>query len=588
MSIFVYVFSSSGITVETYNNNINLTKHPDIINASMKVTQNDKDTNEIVVRVFNNDGTEIDYSGISTAQILFTKPDYRTVQGNMTVRENDLYYKMGTNEIACTGKVVAQVQLLGADGARLTVGGFRFEVIQDPVTPWSVQSTSEYGILQQLVADLEAIDVVDLTNQFNAHKAESAAQIENIKGYIGYTSNDIYGIEVDIPNNTIVRLAGAVGKSAGVGFDNVKTFGGRRRCNLADDRTVLAYYGDAGYKEDGTNGQVMVEQPKFYYKRVPLILEPIQDGTGYHLRKWRDYVSDYPKAGFKVHPAFIRDGVEYDKIYYPAYEGSIYDTSAGAYLLADEQIADFNADKLSSIVGAKPASGLSQNLTIVNTRKLANNRGEGWQQIDIIAHYAEVLLMSIEYATFDEQTAIGQGVVTFADDAASNMAVNTGATSFLGNASGMAPGTNGKVSISYRGRENGWGNIWKWNDGLNIECKGIHEAYWADSNFVSDIKTEPYKPCGFTLAKTNGYISAIGYHQDCDFMYIPSETLGASNRPLNDYFYQNNEYNGFLVAHLGGSWDSGSYAGACYLRATNSSGTRYRSLGGGLLCIPQK
>jgi hypothetical protein len=162
--------------VETYNNNINLTKHPDIINASMKVTQNDKDTNEIVVRVFNNDGTEIDYSGISTAQILFTKPDYRTVQGNMTVRENDLYYKMGTNEIACTGKVVAQVQLLGADGARLTVGGFRFEVIQDPVTPWSVQSTSEYGILQQLVADLEAIDVVDLTNQFNAHKAESASK----------------------------------------------------------------------------------------------------------------------------------------------------------------------------------------------------------------------------------------------------------------------------------------------------------------------------------------------------------------------------------------------------------------------------
>lgn len=443
--------------------------------------------------------------------------------------------------------------------------------------------SSEYGEFETLPARLDNTDQI-----LGSHTAESATQIENIKGYIGYTSNDIYGIEVDIPNNTIVRLAGAVGKSAGVGFDNVKAFGGRRRCNLADDRTVLAYYGDAGYKEDGTNGQVMVEQPKFYYKRVPLVLEPIQDGTGYHLRNWRDYVSDYPKAGFKVHPAFIRDGVEYDKIYYPAYEGSIYDTSAGAYLLADEQIADFNADKLSSIVGAKPASGLSQNLTIVNTRKLANNRGEGWQQIDILAHYAEVLLMSIEYATFDGQTAIGQGVVTLTDDAVSNMAVNTGATSFLGNTSGMAPGTNGKVSVSYRGRENGWGNIWKWNDGLNIECKGIHEAYWADSNFVSDIKTEPYKPCGFTLAKTNGYISAIGYHQDCDFMYIPSETLGASNRPLNDYFYQNNEYNGFLVAPLGGVWADGSSAGACCLRALYSSGFRFQTIGGGLLCIPQK
>ena len=221
MSIFVYVFSSSGITVETYNNNINLTKHPDIINASMKVTQNDKDTNEIVVRVFNNDGTEIDYSGISTAQILFTKPDYRTVQGNMTVRENDLYYKMGTNEIACTGKVVAQVQLLGADGARLTVGGFRFEVIQDPVTPWSVQSTSEYGILQQLVADLEAIDVVDLTNQFNAHMAESANKFDKLFAF----RNDIEiiahrGFTQDFPENTLSALyAAAENKFHSTEFD---------------------------------------------------------------------------------------------------------------------------------------------------------------------------------------------------------------------------------------------------------------------------------------------------------------------------------------------------------------------------------
>ncbi|WP_202946903.1 hypothetical protein, partial [Rhodanobacter thiooxydans] len=90
----------------------------------------------------------------------------------------------------------------------------------------------------------------------------------------------------------------------------------------------------------GTIVQVMVEQPKFYYKVVPLKLEKIQDGIGYHLRKARYYVSDYPKPGFKIHPAFVRNGVEKSKIYLSAYEASIFDVSANAYLLNDEQIAD--------------------------------------------------------------------------------------------------------------------------------------------------------------------------------------------------------------------------------------------------------
>ena len=32
-----------------------------------------------------------------------------------------------------------------------------------------------------------------------------------------------------------------------------------RRCNVLDNGTVSAYYGDINYKEDGSNGQVMVE-----------------------------------------------------------------------------------------------------------------------------------------------------------------------------------------------------------------------------------------------------------------------------------------------------------------------------------------
>ncbi|WP_202946905.1 hypothetical protein, partial [Rhodanobacter thiooxydans] len=81
----------------------------------------------------------------------------------------------------------------------------------------------------------------------------------------------------------------------------------------------------------------------------------------------------------------------------------------------DEQIADFNADKLSSIAYAKPASGLTQNLTRANMRKLANNRGVGWQISDVLSASVTQMLFIIEYASFNTQANIGLGVVNKAD-----------------------------------------------------------------------------------------------------------------------------------------------------------------------------
>lgn len=75
-----------------------------------------------------------------------------------------------------------------------------------------------------------------------------------------------------------------MGKTAGADFDSVNAYCGRRRCNLSDSGEVLAYYGDENFKADGSNGQVMVEQPKFYYRVVPLKTEKIDGADGYHLR----------------------------------------------------------------------------------------------------------------------------------------------------------------------------------------------------------------------------------------------------------------------------------------------------------------
>lgn len=61
------------------------------------------------------------------------------------------------------------------------------------------------------------------------------------------------GLRADFVNNVFTRLGDAVGLNGGSDFDGFAMYQ-RRRCNLADNGTVNAYYGDSGFKVDGTNG----------------------------------------------------------------------------------------------------------------------------------------------------------------------------------------------------------------------------------------------------------------------------------------------------------------------------------------------
>ena len=430
-------------------------------------------------------------------------------------------------------------------------------------------------------------------------------QIDDLQAFIGYTDEDIYGVEADMVNKVFTRLAGAVGKTPGADFDNLEPWK-RKRCNVTDGGVVVAYYGDAAYSETGaltqavevggvtyavgTKVQVMVEQPKFYYKVVPLLTEKREGEKGVHLRKARYYVSGTKKAGFKVHPAFIRNGVEMDKIYLSAYEGSTYDTSASAYNTNDAQTVDFTAstgDVLASIAGAKPTSGLSQSgATRAGFRKLGANRGTGWTQATVQSTTATELLFLVEYAQFNMQAALGIGVTNKTDDGSTNMAELTGATTNLGNASGAVTNGNGFNVISYRGEENPYGNIWKWIDGINVYNYGEGSVYIADHTFADDSKTGSYQDAKLTVAGGNGYVSAFAYSEDFDWLFIASEVSGGDALPVGDYFYQNKASNQYTVAILGGYWIYGSSAGGFCWSVFNASSYRFRSIGGRLLYAP--
>lgn len=422
---------------------------------------------------------------------------------------------------------------------------------------------------------------------------ELQKQIADLEAFIGYSADDIYGVEVDFVNKRFTRLSGAANRTPGAGFDSINAFGGRKRCNVADDGTVTAYYGDSGYTTTGKNAagtpvQVMVEQPKFYYKVVPMVLEKGVKGT--KIRKARYYVSDTLKPGFKVHPAFVDNGVVNPYIYLAAFEGALFDTSANAYILDNAQVADFAADKLSSIAGTKPAGGDTQNLTRANVRLLAQKRGKGWEQAYAATAAASQLLMLIEYASFDMQKAIGNGNTNQTSSAANIQ--YTGATVSLGNASGAVTNANGIQIVSYRGEENFWGNIWTWVDGMNEENPDPFEEgqvgtlYVADHGFADNSKASPYKNTGIHPIQGSGYVSAFGYSEEFDWLFIAVEYSGNSTLPVGDYAWNQNP--GWRVAILGGCCDNGADAGAFSWSLYNAASHRSWDIGGRLVYVPSK
>lgn len=467
------------------------------------------------------------------------------------------------------------------------------------------------NVLQSLSAEnASAASNIDELKSENFNSQEILSGVADIRAYLGITADDIVGIQVDYKNKTFKRLAGAANLTKGSDFDKFTMFGGRKRCNVADDGSIVAWYGDADYKEDGSMGQVMVYQPKFYYLVCPVEYDPIDTGIGYHLRKANYYVSEKPRAGFRLHPAFYdASGNEIDYFLTSAYEGSIYDASASAYLLNDEQVMNTGEDKFSSIAGARPASGSSQNLTRPNIEAMAQNRGTNWHGDLIKQVSAEQMLMIIEMGMMNLQTAIAHGVVslpwTTGSDTTSSYAAATGSTASLGNGTGRAEKTttyeggvakeytvDGKTSVCWRGKENFWGNIWKFVYGINIwgngKMGGGQPYICSDFSFAESKNSGNYEPAGFTVTNANGYISAMGYSTACDWLFIASECLGNSSLPVGDYTYITVNLNGYRIALLGGSWNDGGVAGGFYWALAYGVGHRARNVGGRLVYIPTR
>ena len=357
---------------------------------------------------------------------------------------------------------------------------------------------------------------------------------------------------VDFTNNT-TTLTGDP--------DTQPVYMGINRCNVADDGTINAYYGDAGYTEDGSNGQVMVKIPKFYYK-----VTPDSDGglDGVNIRKCTWEISDTADDGFALHPAFYdASGNEIDYFLYGAFD------SVGQRDSAYGTSYNTTSDKLSSVAGSSMLP--VNNLTRATARTMATNRGVGWYSAGVKQTMAVQMLMAVEYG-FNSQIGIGQGVVS------------ASAATYAGQTTGnVTSGTqdNKTTPVNWRGIENFWGNIWDWIDGLNINDR---IPYFCNSYTFADDTATGYTQIGFNLPSSNNFISALGYDSNNDWIMLPSEASGTSaTSTIGDYCYLSS---GWRVARLGGHWANDSSAGAFYWACGDSSSYANSGIGARVMFIP--
>lgn len=438
------------------------------------------------------------------------------------------------------------------------------------------------------------IVIIGADGNISAGEITEETIIEALISSGAYNAEGTLGLSIDYQNKSFERTQDAVGLDAGNDFNSYTMYGGRMRCNVADDGTINAFYGDNSYRDDGSNGQVMVYQPKFYYQRIFINEEHTSYGT--IIRKESIILSPTARSGFKLHPLFINDNnEELDYVLLSAYEGNVFDTSNNSYI-TDNGAVNVSEDKLSSIANVKPLSGTGKSINLSNLKTLATNRGQGWQITNMQFESALQMLLSVEYGTMNGQMALGKGVVNISGSISNGSAI-TGSTSGLGNTSGSASSTifdnNGTrtekteaeaCAISYRGMENPWGNLWRIIGNCSIKGDGNSLG---GIPFLNESTSLQFKlPSGAA-----SWISFMGYEDNkYDWVYMPIECNSSSNSalPVGDMLWTAQSLNGERMMAFGGYFKSGSGAGlfSYNTEASISANVNYSSAR--LMFIPTK
>ena len=287
----------------------------------------------------------------------------------------------------------------------------------------------------------------------------------------------------------------------------------------------------AGVVEQTIDAQTMIRVPRFFLRTgiVP---------SGAHAGRRFWMVSDQPVAGFSVHPAFMRAGVEITQYWVGKFQG----TNDGG-------------TRLGSVAAALPL--VSIDFPTMQARANARNTGgvTGFGLWSIYQLSAIQVLALIEMGGSDSQTLIGQGHVA-----------GTGA--LVTNHTTVAQAT-------WRGIVGLWGNVWQMVDGLQTNASSQYLIWDRNGNMT-------YQNTGLTAPATGFPVTmatASGANHDLATVFAAATTnAAAGNGTYGDHFWQAAN----CVAYHGGVWDYGAYAGLFTLHVNGAASHSITHLGGRL------
>ena len=286
---------------------------------------------------------------------------------------------------------------------------------------------------------------------------------------------------------------------------------------------------------DGSDGDVMVQVPKFYIRFT-------RNGGLNTLD-----ISLYPYTGFNVHPAFVENGLEKDHIYYASFGSNL----AGGVSISRAEVVP------------------TTSRTRAANRNDAATKGVGWAQEMFWYRSAIQVLFFVEYADLNSDFRLP------AFQHRSGFSINdiryTGRTLFAGDNSvsifqdtdfydtdiSLAGWTeNDCVGMSYRGIENFYGSLWNWADGINLDSGQVYITN--NKSVLADDTAVGYDNPNLVWLQQTSFIRQV---HPLAGAFIPS--LGGGS--ASTYFCDQNYYNsGWRVVRSGGGSASGLSAGAVY------------------------
>lgn len=316
--------------------------------------------------------------------------------------------------------------------------------------------------------------------------------------------NDPNGyVTVDITTEPVAAVGSGEGSSP---FDNYFPWKGMEEFNVVDG-DPLYKQGEEGFSR--SQYDTMVYIPEFWY-----YIEQEGDIARY-------YISSDEREGFEKHPGSGR--------------------YVGRYTASEDY---------------KSISGVASlvSITRATARENASAKGPGWSQYDYASYCAICLLYLVEYASFNSQEKIGNGVTS------ASAAVPSGGTDTMVYHTGRADGNVWKTAVQYRHIENPWGNLWQWVDGINMN----NQEVWVctDPSKYADDTTENYTNVGNRVELIDpsyGWITRMDVSTVLPWTFFPTASEGGSSVSyVCDYTYY---AAGWRVHRVGGGRGDGAPAG---------------------------